>query len=627
MRYARMAAVGLCSLVLTVGALAQARSDASAAVAKTSEVLGLVPADAMGVLVVNNVKSATDNLNQFLSDIGVPVGNTLEMLLSQLEIAEDGFRAEGGFAAAMLDPSQFGMDLAAKIQAQMTGEGDDDDEDFVPPVAVYVPGKLKAMLANHEVSKGTGTKHQVVDLGGVEMYVTEIKGYVVFSPLPKVLDAVAASKKSITTVMTKEQSDAVLSNDLVAYVNMKVAGPLLSKVLEAAQQAQMEELDEGEAFQKIIGRINNKNMQSLREMVEQSDSALMGVKFVKEGLLTEWCVAFTKGSDAAKANAELKPLGKGKELDRLPAKNYVIAMDGMCPRGEQADKAREEFLSMLFSDDVLGMLNDGDKGKLKGIVNALATQVTRGQFVLGGSSGEGAFAATAVLIVQDSAAFTKAMKDAVALMNKFINDAIVAQFGKEAAAEVNVGLVYKAAASKQGTVNVDQIGVVLPEGAMNPMIQAMLTQAIGDSDVRVLLACPDKTTVVMTLGGSTKQMTEALKTATKGGGLDISKVKVSGLKYMPENRNDLAVIHLANLVKNISAVAGGMVPELKADAPIMIASAATGNQNRCAIFVPSAAIQEVVQVVGQMMMGGGPGGFGDDDDDDWDDEEDEDDED
>jgi len=623
MRCARLLAVGLCSLVLVTGAFAQARP---AAAAKTSEVLGLVPAGSMGVLVVNNVKATTDNLDKFLGDLGVPLsGSSLEMLLSQLEI-EDGFRATGGFAAVMLDPQQFGIDLMAMIQSEITGEpmvlSDTASGDQTPPVAIYVPGKLKDLLAGHDVSKAG--KHQKVDLNGTEVYVTELKNYVIFSPTPKVLDAIVASKKAIVATMTAEQSAAVVGSDLAVYFDMKICGPMLSKLLELQQQ--MMQRDANDAAEMIAAQFSNMMSQTQREALEQADSFMLSAKFVKEGLVFEEWIALTKGSDAAKANAELKPLGKGKELDRLPAKNYILAMDGMCASGEQTTKARDEFLAMLLSNDALDILSDADKTKLMGIIETMSTQVTRGQFVIGGSAGEGAFAATVVLQVKDSAKFTTAMKDTVKLINKLINDAIVAQFGEEAAAQVEVGLVYKAGASKSGTVSVDQISAVLPEGALDAAADT-LAEVIGDSKIRFLLACPDKTTVVITLGGAEKQMTEALKTAVKGGGLDVSKAAVSGLKYMPENRNSLAVMHIANLMKGVAAVVPIMPFELKADAPLMFAGAASGTQYRVSIFVPTAAIEEIVGIV-QMMTGGGRGDFGgDDDDEDYGDDEDYDDED
>ncbi|MCL2701365.1 MAG: hypothetical protein FWE88_06695 [Phycisphaerae bacterium] len=609
MRGARWLAIGLCSLMLAHSAFAQATAGGTVKAApKDSEVLQLVPAGSMGVFAVNNVKDATGKLDRFLLAIGaVSVedalksggGGSLGYILQMLEM-EEGFRPEGGFAVAMLDPQQFKIDLIKAFQ-NIGGRARGNDK---IPFAIYIPGKsINELFAEYDVSHSEVEKYPEISFPFGPLYAMELKGYVVLSPLPKALDAIAASKKGIATSMTKEQAASVMENDVVFFIDLRVAGPVLDKVFEMQQamSSQMSMFVTGPIG--LVFKLNDMLSQYQRDTLKQMDSATICAKFVAEGIVVDERIAFVKDSNAAKVLAETKPLGK-ERLDRLPAANYMFVMDATCQSGPQSDVMRDQIISAILSSDVFDEVSDADKLKIMGVVENLSNQVTRGQFVIGGGpDGESAFAMATVMQVKDSATYVNTMKDAVAVINKLVKNAVAAHADDETAEKFAEVLTYTSAVAKVGNVTVDEIRVNVPEDVLDEEAQEQLQKFIGDTRVRVLLASIDKTTVVATLGGSQEQMAATIQTATKGGGVDLSKAQVSGMKYMPANRVAIGAIHVANILENIRIAAGdepSFLPELKADAPILIASSAVGTQARVVIFVPSAMIQDIVQAVKSM---------------------------
>jgi len=631
MRYARVLAVGLCSMLLVSSALAQATAAPKPAAVKESEVLKFVPAGSMGVFVLNNVQATTTNLDKFLKDVGADsvskmlnsMGGSLNFLLTNLQM-DDGFRPEGGFAVALLDPQQFGVDLMKMLpNMDMDYDGDDDDDDQPQqiPFAVYIPASsMESLFGAYDVDKPKGSKYQQVTLPFGPLFALELKGYVVLSPMPKVLDAVAAKTlKSISTTMSKEQAAAVVENDLAIFLDMRVAGPVLDKFFQFQQAMTVQMSGHAVGPAGIAFKLTEMMSNYQREAIEQVEGLLLGGKFVKEGLVLEEWVTFNKTKSSAKALGEVKPLGKDN-LNRLPAANYVFASDFVCATGPATAKARDEFLSSILGSDELSEISDADKMKVMNIAEKFAAQISRGQFGVGATAdGKGPFAATLVLQVKDTAQVITAMKDTVKLINKLIVDLS----GEE---DLGSMLVYKANAAKSGEVGVDEIAVKFPEDSIPADAEEQMRKFLSDTKLRLLLSAPDKTTVVITLGGSTKHMTEAIKTAGKGGGVDITKAAVNGLKYMPADRNSIAALHVGNIMNMVRNVSEDeSVPALKTDAPILFAGAATGNQYRGAVFVSSAMIKDIVDLASTATAGRGRMMIDDEDDNDYEFDEDDDD--
>lgn len=607
MRYARLILAGLCSMAILGSALGQTTKPATA-----SDVLKMVPSSAMGVFVVNNVKATTDNVDQFLTAIGVMEqlkaqgmeGGTLAALLKQINM-EQGFRAEGGFAATILDPQQFGVDLIQMYKDATTfrprGADEEPKKEQKIPFALYIPGKsIKDLFTNYEVSTPEGSKYQLVELRMGPVYAMEANGYVVVSPLTKVLDVVAATKKSILDDMNKEQSQTVLGNEMSVFVNMRVTGPVYDKMLKT-QQEQMEQMAGfAQGPQAMVVQIASEVTAYYREVVAQVDAVAFGGRFVDEGIVVEEQISFIKDSAMGKATAERKPMAKGR-LDLLPARNYIAVVDCAAAQGPETTKARREFIARILANEALDQLEAADKKQIEQLVNGIAEQITGGQLVVGGTpAGEGALAGAAVLQVKDSAAFTKLVQQTTDFTNKIIRQATSQPAGDDAApAQASkVSLVYKSGATKIADVSVDEISLSVPEEAMDDEDKADMKKAIGDDQVRLLMAATGKDTVIITLGGGTAQMEAAIKTAAKGGGVDLSKATANGMKYMPKERDLLMAFNAANLMKAVKTISGNDdVPALKIDAPILVAGAPSGANYRIVFFVPTAMIKDIVDAV------------------------------
>ena len=604
MHFSRMAIVSLCAVALAGSVLAQAKEPKGG-----FEVLKMIPAGNMGVLVVNDVKKTTDDVDQFLTALGVmddmkKSGMDKGVLNAMLQAAqmEAGFRAEGGFAATVLDPQQFGVDLekVAKGFGRRATSGEDETQKI--PFAIYIPAKsMKELFANYEVTKPEGSKYQLVDLRMGPVYAVEANGYVIISPLAKVLDAVTAVKKSAADELSKEQAAAVASNEISVLINMKITGPWYDKLLKKQQ----EQMDQMKAFlshggpEAIFFNVYGELNAMARKQIADWDTVTIGGRFVPEGIVAEMQMTFVKDSPSGKALAEMKPMDKSR-LSMLPANNYIFAMDFSSQGGPASLKMRQEMIERIMG--VITTLDDAQKKQIQQIIEGVAEQVNGGQLVIGGGpEGKGAVALTMVLQVKDSAQYKKLVMQGVDLSNKIMSGPEATTKPADTAEEdgpagmPKVSLSYKTGAAKVGDASIDAVVVNLP-AAMTERHKADMTKIIGDDQIRFMIAAPAKDTVVITFGGAIAQMEATLKTMAKGDGIDLSKAAISGMKYMPEKPQMIGAFNVANLLKVIKKASGQEdVPVLKIDAPILMSGSATGNNStRGVFFVPTAIIKEII---------------------------------
>ena len=114
----------------------------------------------------------------------------------------------------------------------------------------------------------------------------------------------------------------------------------------------------------------------------------------------------------------------------------------------------------------------------------------------------------------------------------------------------------------------DVIEITHPEFAtMDEADRAKLRTILGDDKIRLMIVAVDGKTLVMTLGGSKKFLTEAMKTANGTGVLQNSPGIARALARLPQKRVSVLLLSIGNLfevVADTSRAVGEQFPPLPA---------------------------------------------------------------
>ena len=598
MRALRVSVVMLCVLAWPASALAQA-----AAAAKPQAVIQHIPAGALGYVVVNNVQSATDKIDQFLSDIGAsmlvftgPASGVLEMIQGAVGLGE-GFNPNGGFAAVLLDPKPFGIDLVQSFQ----GGG---AEKVKPPVVLLIPGTdVKGIFPKAE-TKPAG-KYATFTLGGEPAYAMAAGSYVLLSPEARYLDAVLQSSKKAGDELPKEHAAGMVRSDFAVHINMKLAGPIINQ--------QFEQLT---AMAPVVGppEMLKQAMAFYRDMISQVSAVTMTGRIAETGAVLEAWLSFGPETSLGQAISTYKPPAEGNLLNRLPNLPYVLAGGGAGPQAtDESLKLQADMLDVYLKAI---HLPDETKARIKQNALAFHKEVRAMQFVIGGApEGTGAFGVSCVIQCKNSAAVRKLLADAVPLGEQLIGAALPMPpvGGPEGMPPPRLTLSYQESAETIGGAPVDVIAVQVPMFPPPGTEEAAgLIPFLGEDALRVRVAAPDAHTVVVTLGGAAGFLNEAIIQATKGtGNILLSKDAAEAMAHMPKNRAGLVLLNAGNLFtvidKAMQAMGpGAMIPfRINTTTPIALGVGIAGSTEHMVLYVPKNLIKEVV---GLVMMFQGPMG-------------------
>ena len=579
------------TLVAALAATAWAQPASQPAV-PAQPILEMIPAGTMGYAVVPSVKGSFAAVDQYLKDIGVAdMGflppDLLEAMVSDTRLAA-GFNPQGGFAAVMLDPQPFGVDL---LKMMDEGPGMDGNELNVPFV-LFVPGSgVKEVFGNYTMEpKGAYT---LVNLRMGPMYAAASNGYVILSPMAKFLDAVVKSEKKAAGEISKEQADLIAKSQLSVHANMKIAGPLLQGLLTKA----MAQAQEGPAEFKTIANL----LPMASNIISQLQALMYTVQFGKTGLMINEYVQFQPESPMGKALASVK--GGASLLGKLPNLSYVLAAGGVSG-GAKVD-AQMNILDALLKS--LPNVPDATKERIRKNVLALDEQVTASQFVLGGAPKDsGVFGFACVMTCKDAQKTKDILSDSAQTVADLIK-AVVADPDIQ-----NFAVLYAKDAEKVDALSVDTIEITHPElTKMSPEDKAKLKTLLGEEKVRVMIAAPNNNTVVMTFGGSTTFLAEAIKTAKAGGTIESDPAVVEVMNLLPKQPSFVLLFNVSHvwdlLTEAMKATDNeGTLPpiQITTTTPLALAAATSGSSVHAVIYIPTKLVKELVEI-GVGMLGGG----------------------
>jgi len=569
---------------------AGARAQAPAA---PEPVLDHVPPDVVGAVVIHDVGKAGANADEFLLAVSPPDEIILplpvvELIKARFGIGE-GFNPAGGFAAFLLNPKPYGLELGEALAGKRK-DGSKITSDMVPLV-ILIPGKDPArMFAFRKPTAADGVV-QFKGEDGRARYCMQVGGYVALGANLKAVKAVAAGTKSIATALSKADRDFIDSHDAAVWVDTAQLAPV---VAARAVTARGPKAKGGGGMLAALMALKGDPGVQWNALLGQMRSAIAGLRFAKEGLYIEAGGAFRPDSEMGKALAAYTPAAP-KLLDRLPGPPYTVAL-GMLNAPTPSKKMLSERIDRALAGPPYKDLPADARDKLRKAAVALDEQVKAVQLYFGpisspmrlayvvrcesSAKARGQFAEIMSVAVQAAEAGTDKRLEGVTLKYE-PNAAKVA--GREAD-------VFTMTPTKAGEAQRKRAEAVLGAEAL----RLVVVQAGED----VLLIAQDR---------DAEAIVQALAVAEKAsGGIADDPNVAKVLALLPAKRTAVGVVDARRLQAVIKAVrvAGGGKPvdvEINSDVPFAGAVSLAGTSIRLTAILPTETLREVMKVVSALL--------------------------
>jgi len=560
------------------------------------DVLGRVPADCLGFAVVKDIKDCTGKLDAFLQRLGEPgqeAPDSLAEITGKVKLGA-GFDASGGFAAVMLDPQQYGVDLVTMIAGPADASEKEPDASQMPLV-LLIPGTDPArMFAGREpVTEGGVVKFAGED--GTPRYCLQVGRHVALSGNLKAARAVAAGGTSVWPKLSARDKAFVAANDVSVWVNMKLLSPILDAAIARAKARAAKAGDDAEAGEAadLLERFGPA-MDEWRDRFKQMADATLGARIAADGLTIEARATYRPDSATGKALAT----GEGPSgplLGRLPARAYAAAFGiSNPPRMPREWHARQ--VERMLARAPMRDLPAKEKARMRAAMMALHEQLRGVQLWVGpAGEGEGALRVACVLECLSAEKLRAVIADAVEGVVQTM------KLHKAAGAE-KLTLAYRPAAETLAGRKVDLIRIA----AAGKDAREGLKRIVGSDRPAVMIVEADAKTLVMTLGGGKDFLAAALK-AAGGGTLHANPSVAKALAGLHKRPMAVGVVNAKNvqaIIKAVRAAAGEKpVPvEITSEAPFAGAVFVEGTDACLRMHLPADTVKEVVQVVVALMM-------------------------
>jgi hypothetical protein len=592
--------LGLVAGSLLVVSAAVGQTTAPSIAPAAGDVLARVPDGCLAFVLVKNVKDLGGRVDAFLKAVSPGQALTtrpvLEELKSELNIA-DGLRFEGGLAAVVMDPGKYGVDLAARIKGKMAGSQPSSDQPGMPVASIVPTNDLAKLLAGYNPTK-TGDYYVFTPGPGSRRYAKQAGGFAVIGPNLKVVQDIAASTKDVTGKLSAADKDMLAANNIVAWVDVKSALPIVESVLDSLTKQ-----GPGEDIAMMQAQLGSMQTQfaALKEYAKQVDHVMLGARITDTAVIVDGRVALVPDSVLGKALAEYKPLKTESLLDRLPEMGYVFAI-GQRELKLPPAEIRKSVQTALEVPPYKG-LPDEQKKKLLEAMVTYRQQLNQTQVYLGGNTtGEGVMGISVVLDVVSS----EKARDSIVSMVEVASDALQGATGPFQGLTVTYA---KNALTVDGK-NVDTITLEHPMMAsMPPEAHDIMKSILGQTQVQACVVPVDETTLVVTFGGGGKFLGEALKVAKGGGKLPAQPEAAKMLDLLPKDRMAVMLISPSNLV---TAIKNGMAliepnAPIKLNMPSAPPVAGAGYIDRkdaCfSLVVPTETVREIVKLFKSLASG------------------------
>jgi len=606
MRIPRLMLTAAVSVALA--GLAQAQTTASPAkpASPAAPVIDLIPAGAMGFVIINDITKTGAAAEEFLAAIGITQmldmpaeGPWLVDMIKAQAMLGDGFNPSAGFAVVLLDPHQFDVDLAAMLS--LPGSASTKPAGKLP-VVILVPGtSVEEVFANYPIEKSGD--YDVVALRMGPMLAAKVGDHIALSPTPETLAALINAKKKISAELTKAQQADIAQSDLSIHVNMKIAGPIFAGMMKNLQATMASAA--GPGVKKLQADAISLYMDAYSDVFLQMDAVSLSVQLRKAGLKLAVRAAFAPESDWGQALAEYKPVKGARLLGKLPDLPYVLAYGGAwqsCP--QKVKELASKIMSRMFTAELLADLPAQTKTDVIKLTEKYYDQTSAFQLYLGGAPTGSGLIGMSVLTEFTDAAEGKAMIKELAPIYETLAKAVAA--GHEDLGQLEIDYLDEAE-TINGT-SVDVIEIKYPGLAkLTEKERSDLEALLGETDLRMRVAAADDRNVLMTFGGSQAMLAESLKAARTGGKIQDALPVRESLKHMPSDPIVLCLFNAANLMDLVDKANKATTPQaqplpckITADQPVAMAAAVTGSDVTTTLYVPSAVIEQIIKFAGAM---------------------------
>jgi len=578
---------------------------------KAESVLSHIPANAMGFVVVNDIRALARKTDGLLDEVGVgemlkkvAPGGMLGMLTTQLKLGY-GFNPDGGFAVVMLNPKPHGVSLLRMMDLpdpafKEPKEPKTQPREQEPPFVLFVPGEgPKEVFGAYKIEDAG--KYKRIEFPGLSLLATRLGGYVLLSPMAGALDTVLGAKKKIAPTLTRYQLAVLTKSQAAAHVNMKIAYPTIDGVLKSAEQ-QFGNSSMGIMFMFAMpaapaGLWTLPQLSFYRYAFSQMDGMTVALRMEKTGLALDILAAWKPDSLFAKAYADQKPTPTPL-MASVPDRGHVFAIAAATERGRHGVALEHKRVDAIVTSPMTQSLSKKWRAQFKQFGHKLADRVQQWELVVGGGGkrqDSGVFSVALVMRGKDA----DKIKPLVADMGKLFAGWFLEKVADGDANEA-VKVEYVKAAETIEKLPVDGMEFIHSEFSGDDD-REQLSKLLGEDKVRFLIATPDKKIIIVTMGGSKAFMAEAIKAArAKASTITRAKPAAESMKYMPTNATTLAVFNVGNLFEAMMNGAARMgdtteVPfSLPCKTPISYGSAIVGRHKHGVLYVPTAVIKDVV---------------------------------
>jgi len=596
----------------------QHKSTGGIGAAGAPSIMECIPAGS-SYFMTNSIAKTIDSTEMFLIDIGVgqmlgigvahpgggrpPRSVLLEKLKGLFKFGE-GFDPKGAAAVVIVNPAAGGIDFlellkAAEAQAKASGKPVSYRATIKPRefVAIVLPGTLEAFFAHDESTKEG--RLTVTKMAGEKTYAAQKGPYVVLSPTKTAVTAILDAEKNAGTELSADEIALIKGSELAVHYDIRPFRPLAGKVMDELATTLEKSFDKPTAAGLKV------YLMMARGLMNQMDTTTFGVKLGQNGVNIDSISTAKTGSTAAKVfAAESATPGGAKVLDSLPSMPYVAAMgvNGWM-NNPTLHAAMVDMSKAMMGPDSIYKVDEKTKARMTELQTELAGMITGLQLVLGGApKGKGMFSVAYVIKCKDSAKYRAMFPEGIELSNKMLAGLEMPPGSPK------IAMTYTKDAEKVDGVSVDSMNILLSQvpGDDKDELPKMLKMVLGEENIRLLIATPDARTMVMTIGGSTEAMSQALKVCAGKGPIPAMPGTAAVMRNLPENPSIVALLNVANLLDVIrtGTKAAGMPPEsikmvpvINCKTPIAFGAKAKGATLQTGLYVAKPLIKEAVQAV------------------------------
>jgi hypothetical protein len=584
------------------------------------EILDCIPAGSTFYM-TKSLSGTLDTAKKFMDDIGA--GEMMEMmemsvkslddeakrgapLMQQLRRAlrlDKEINSKDSAALVLVNPAAADINIvellkAAQSRSAAKGEPTSyfQESKIEELVAVICPGKIAKLIVAKTTTEGPLT---VITDEYEKIYAVQKGSHVVMSTSKIAVTAILNSPKSVVSELSTDQIAMIEDSELTLHLDLKPYKPMFEMLLNPPD----ENLDSksGEPTTSVMDTY----ISLARWLMNEFDTTTIGLKLGSDGLNIDSICTAKPGSTTEKIfQAESPNAGEVKLLDSIPSQPYIVAagMNGWI-KNPVFQKVITNMAMSILNENSLYKIDEKKQARILELHNEGMNMITGAQLVVGGSpKGKGLISYVHVIQCTDSAKYRSILFEASEFYNGIIASTEIPPGSPKPA------INYAKDAEKIGDLSVDIMSDTVlnkPEddGAES---SEMPNTLLGEKNKRARIAAPNAKTLVMTIGGASEGMAQAIKAAGGKGPIPGDPETLKTMQFMPKNPSLLALFNTGNLmdvIRTSMTTAGATpaaikdLPAFNSKTPIAFGMKAKGSTLHTSLHIPKPVIKETVAVL------------------------------